>query len=80
MNIGTLIFTWMTGRQVGTDEFGNKYYESRKGAKLHNRPRRWCLCKGDAEASKVPPEWHAWLHHMTPAPLTASAAKPQAWQ
>lgn len=80
MNIGTLIFTWMTGRQVGTDEFGNKYYESRKGAKLHNRPRRWCLFKGDAEASKVPPEWHAWLHHMTPEPLTDAAAKARPWQ
>jgi NADH:ubiquinone oxidoreductase subunit len=27
--------------------------------------RRWVLYKGEAEASKVPPEWHAWLHYTT---------------
>ena len=80
MTIGTLLYTWMNGRQVGMDEFGNRYYESRNGAKLHDRPRRWTLFKGDAEASKVPPEWHAWLHHMTPEPLTDDAAKAKSWQ
>lgn len=80
MTIGTLLYTWMNGRQVGIDEFGNRYYEARNGAKLHDRPRRWTLFKGDAEASKVPPEWHAWLHHMTPEPLTDDAAKAKSWQ
>ncbi len=80
MTIGTLLYTWINGRQVGIDEFGNRYYEARNGAKLHGRPRRWTLYKGDAEASKVPPEWHAWLHHMTPEPLTDEAAKAKPWQ
>ena len=61
MNIGTMIYTWLNGRQVGIDEFGNRYFEANNGAMLHNRPRRWCMFKGDAEASMVPPEWHAWL-------------------
>lgn len=49
---------------VGEDSFGNKYYEAppRKGYK-HNR--RTVDYKGAADASKVPPEWHAWLHHQT---------------
>ncbi|MEX0694935.1 MAG: NADH:ubiquinone oxidoreductase subunit NDUFA12 [Rhodospirillales bacterium] len=79
-SIGTLIYTWMNGTQVGTDEFGNRYFEARNGAMLHNRKRRWVLFKGDVEASKVPPEWHAWLHHMTPEPLTDEAAMAKPWQ
>ncbi len=80
MTIGTMIYTWLNGRQVGIDEFGNRYYEAKNGDTLHNRPRRWCMFKGDAEASMVPPEWHAWLHHMTPEPLTDEAARARAWQ
>ncbi|MDP4796790.1 MAG: NADH:ubiquinone oxidoreductase subunit NDUFA12 [Rhodospirillales bacterium] len=78
--IGTLIYTWLNGSQVGADEFGNRYYEARNGAKLHDRRRRWVLFKGEPEASKVPSEWHAWLHHMTKEPLTDEAAKSKSWQ
>ena len=34
------------------------------------------MYKGEAEGSKVPPEWHAWLHHMVnevPRPRTRYA-------
>jgi NADH:ubiquinone oxidoreductase subunit len=27
---------------------------------------------GEPEASKVPPEWHIWLHHTADAPIAAS--------
>jgi NADH:ubiquinone oxidoreductase subunit len=69
MTIGTLLFTWWKGERVGTDEFGNRYYREKPGRQLRpgggrgSRERRWVLYKGEAEASKVPPEWHAWLHH-----------------
>jgi NADH:ubiquinone oxidoreductase subunit len=33
---------------------------------------------GRPEASSVPPEWHAWLHYLTDAPLPAEARR--AWQ
>ena len=79
MYIGTLLFTWFLGRLVGTDEFGNRYYRS-KGRKLHGRERRWVLYGGEAEASRVPPEWHAWLHHTTAVPLTEKAAQGRPWQ
>ena len=79
MYIGTLFFTWLKGELVGSDEFGNRYYRSR-GRKLNGRERRWVLYKGDSEASKVPCEWHAWLHHTTAAPLSESAARAWAWQ
>lgn len=49
---------------VGEDGFGNRYYigKARKG---YQRERRWVIYKGAPEASSVPPEWHAWLHHQS---------------
>ncbi|MDP6573769.1 MAG: NADH:ubiquinone oxidoreductase subunit NDUFA12 [Rhodospirillales bacterium] len=79
MNTGTVIYTWLMGAQVGTDEFGNRYYRG-KGRRLQGRERRWVLYKGGAEASKIPPEWHAWLHHTCEEPLSDSAAQPRPWQ
>ncbi|MCW5731397.1 MAG: NADH:ubiquinone oxidoreductase subunit NDUFA12 [Alphaproteobacteria bacterium] len=65
MSIGTRLFTWWRGELVGTDQFGNRYFRERGGK------RRWVLYAGEPEASKVPPEWHAWLHRTVedvPAP------------
>jgi NADH:ubiquinone oxidoreductase subunit len=76
MTIGTRLFTWMHGRAVGRDAMGNRYYEDRKAGSA--RPRRWVMYVGDAEASKVPPEWHCWLHYTTDAPLAETGRKP--WQ
>ena len=78
-DIGTALYTLFKGSQVGADEFGNRYYRS-KGAKLNGRERRWVLYSGVKEASKVPAEWHAWLHYTTDAPLTETAAQPADWQ
>ena len=58
MSLGTWIYTLFNGDLVGMDEFGNNYYRG-KGKKLNGRERRWVTYKGAAEASKVPPEWHA---------------------
>lgn len=52
------------GRKIGTDSFGNIYYEA-KPRKGYHRPRRWVMYKDAPEASSVPPEWHGWLHHQT---------------
>ncbi len=66
MTIGTLIYTWLCGQKVGTDGFGNHYYSGRRNS-LYGRERRWVVYNGIDEASKVPPEWHAWLHHIRPS-------------
>lgn len=79
MNLGTIFYTWLKGQLVGTDEFANRYYRGR-GRPLHGRERRWVLFKGEVEASKVPAEWHAWLHHTTEAPLTEDAVRARPWQ
>ncbi|MGN7437460.1 MAG: NADH:ubiquinone oxidoreductase subunit NDUFA12 [Alcanivorax sp.] len=59
------LFTLTSRKQkIGTDQLGNTYYEAapKKG---YHRPRRWVIYNGAPEASKVPPEWHGWLHHQT---------------
>ena len=77
--IGTRIFTWLHGRQVGRDSFGNRYYEQHlKPNPVAPRPRRWVLYAGQPEASTVPAEWHAWLHYTTNAPLPSLRKRP--WQ
>lgn len=77
MNIGTRIFTWLHGRRVGSDAEGNVYYTERKPSG-RIRPRRWVDFRGPPEASAVPAEWHAWLHHTTDEPLPDTGRKP--WQ
>lgn len=52
------------GKHVGTDAFGNKYYTA-KPRPGYKRERRWVMYDGAPEASKVPPEWHGWLHYQT---------------
>lgn len=52
------------GKKVGTDPYGNRYFEA-KPRKGYKRPRRWVLYKGAPDASKVPPEWHGWLHYQS---------------
>lgn len=61
--IGTLVTVKARGEHVGTDEFGNRYFESRDNVSYDGRRRRWVLYNGYAEASKVPPDWHGWLRY-----------------
>jgi len=59
--IGTLLDSWRHGEKVGTDAQGNSYYRGRK--KLPDgRERRWVIYAGANDASRVPAEWHGWLH------------------
>jgi NADH:ubiquinone oxidoreductase subunit len=76
--IGTRIFTWFHGRQVGHDGQGNIYYEERRAPRNGRRVRRWVLYAGVPDASAVPPEWHPWLHYTTDAPLLEMPERP--WQ
>jgi NADH:ubiquinone oxidoreductase subunit len=76
MNIGTRLFTWLNGREIGRDAVGNIYYEDKR-ATAGVRTRRWVGYAGAPEASEVPPEWHAWLHYTTDAPI--KVAHPRPW-
>ncbi len=78
MNIGTRLFTWLHGNRVGRDEAGNVYYGD-KTARAGRRTRRWVDYAGAPDASKVPPEWHAWLHYTTDAPIPAPRQAARPW-
>src|ERR1700687_287325 len=67
--LGTLLTTWSSGVFVGTDQFANRYYQTKDGK------RRWVLYAGTVEASFVPSDWHGWLHHTFKDPPTVSAPK-----
>ena len=56
--IGTLIYTLFTGKIVGEDQFGNKYYTNSKG-------KRWVVYKNKTDSSQIPPNWHLWIHFLT---------------
>ena len=75
---------WVTltsgAKKIGVDQFGNTYFEAspRPG---YSRARRWVIYNGDPEASKIPPEWHGWIHHQTNVvPSDQSASYRRSWQ
>ena len=41
--VGTKLKTIFSGRYIGNDTFGNKYYESKKG-------KRWVIYSGEIDA------------------------------
>lgn len=67
------------GQLVGSDERGNRYFEEKKARKGMIR-RRWVMYDGLAEASKVPPEWYGWLHHMVDVPPSEEPPKLKPWE
>ena len=69
---GTFLKTLFLGKLVGTDEYGNKYYKSKKN-------ERWVIYSGNIEATKITSEWYLWIHHTTDkAPDTKD--KKYSWQ
>ena len=86
------IFTWWSGNTigaafdikrrsgyVGTDEYGNRYFEERKPS-LEGRKRRYVMYKGLAEPSKVPADWHGWLHHSIEGAPESFLPPPRIWE
>jgi len=70
--LGTFIYTLFTGKFVGKDQFGNKYYFNAKG-------KRWVIYNKNVEASKIPPEWHSWIHFIGKK-IPADSEKKYPWQ
>jgi len=54
------------GKLVGTDKYGNKYFESTQCVYGQNR---WIeYVSREYDATQVPPEWHSWLHYSNELP------------
>lgn len=76
--LGTLLWSWRNGEHVGTDAQGNSYYRSktRKG----QRERRWVIYEGSNDASRVPSEWHGWLHGAFDDVPESNLPPPHIWE
>ena len=71
---GTYLTTWFSGEKVGEDSFGNRYFQNKDGK------RRWVIYAGTVDASRVPPDWHGWLHYTFDKPPTVEPFKVQPWE
>ncbi|MGH6787921.1 MAG: NADH:ubiquinone oxidoreductase subunit NDUFA12 [Novosphingobium sp.] len=63
--IGTLVDSSLRGEKVGSDAQGNAYFRAKKRrteGPFAGTERRWVIYNGANDASRVPPEWHGWLH------------------
>ena len=71
--LGTFLYTIFFGKLVGRDEFGNKYYQNRKG-------KRWVIYKGEINASKITSDWFSWIHHTVNTIPTEKKMEKYSWQ
>ena len=53
---GTFLKTLFFGKYVGSDDQGNKYYQSKKD-------ERWIVYANNIEATKITSDWYLWMHH-----------------
>ena len=72
------LFCLFFANKVGVDDYGNTYYFKKNNSPKNNyRDRRFVIYNGVVEASKIPQEWNAWLHHMTNELPKSSSKKPK---
>ncbi len=72
--LNTQLWTSRHGVKVGEDTQGNVFYENK------DKSRRWVIYNGEAEASRVDPDWHGWLHHTWDAPPTDKPLVHKPWE
>lgn len=72
--LNTQFWTSRHGVKVGEDSQGNIFYETK------DKKRRWVIYNGEAEASRVDPDWHGWLHHTWDAPPTDNPLPHKSWE
>ena len=77
--IGTQLWSSRNGEHVGTDAQGNAYFRS-KDVKDGQRERRWVIYEGTNDSSRVPAEWHGWLHGSYDALPESHLPPPKIWE
>lgn len=77
--IGTQLWSRRHGEQVGTDAQGNAYFRSRRKGP-DGRERRWVIYQGANDASRVPAEWHGWLHGSLDGVPESDLPPPRIWE
>lgn len=79
MTITTRLFTLFNGKLVGADQFGNRYFVEKKQPK-GRREKRWVMYNGAPEPSKIPAEWHGWMHYTSNIPPSKRTVSHHAWE
>ena len=70
---GTFLKTLFYGTYVGKDEFGNKFYKSKKN-------ERWIIYSNNIEATKITSDWYLWMHHTVDKIPDTKIIKKHLWQ
>ncbi len=71
--IGTLLKTLFTGKMVGKDDFGNRYYKNKND-------ERWVIYSSEIEATKITSDWYLWMHHTVDKIPSEDESKKYIWQ
>ncbi|WP_420393415.1 NADH:ubiquinone oxidoreductase subunit NDUFA12 [Acuticoccus sp.] len=79
---GTALTTFLRGEEVGIDQFGNRYFRTRKGRidPALGIERRWVIYADRADASTIPPGWYGWMHHLSKVPPSKDDYTPHEWE
>ena len=70
---GTLLKTFFTGKLVGKDEFGNRYYKNKND-------ERWVIYSSEIDATKITSKWYLWIHHTIDKIPDEKTEKEYSWQ
>ena len=70
---GTFIKTFFTGKLVGKDDYGNKYYKNKND-------ERWVIYSSEIEATKITTDWYLWMHHTIDKIPNDKLEKKYLWQ
>ena len=71
--LGTFLKTLFTGKYVGKDKLGNRYYKNKKD-------ERWVIYSNNIEATKITSDWYLWMHHTIDKIPNQPEEKKFAWQ
>ncbi|WP_170404367.1 NADH:ubiquinone oxidoreductase subunit NDUFA12 [Ruegeria arenilitoris] len=72
--LNTQFYTTRKGVKVGEDNEGNVFYRTADDSK------RWVIFNGEAEASRIDPDWHGWLHRTWDEPPTDKPLQHKSWE
>jgi|TARA_B100000787_G_C16136805_1_gene270061 NADH:ubiquinone oxidoreductase subunit len=60
MSLGFKIYSFLNGKIIGKDTFGNSFYVSKK-----NLSKRWVIYSKGFGPNSLPTNYHNWLHNTT---------------
>ena len=70
---GTWLKTLFTGKLVGRDEYGNRYYKNKND-------ERWVVYSSEIEATKITTDWYLWMHRTIDKIPNEKLEKKYQWQ